>query len=122
MFLPSGNVFGSIATFGFVVENFSSGAAKFTRFYSIKANVELLAVLRVLEMWMSNDLTSLVVLVFLFWALEAVLQFLLGFDASIAVGSFRPNACSSVLIEMEPSCALVLDVVTVDACIEDVAN
>jgi hypothetical protein len=76
----------------------------------------------VLEVWVGNDLAGLVVLVLLLRAIEAVLQLFLGFDATLAVCGLGPDARASVLVKVESTSALVLNVVAVDASVEDVAD
>lgn len=120
--LPSGNVFWCVATLGFVVEDFSGRTAEFTWLVSVEADVELLAVVWVGEVGVGDDLAGLVVLVLFFRALESVLQRLLGFDATFAVCALGPDAGSGVFVEVQTSGALVLDVLSVNAGVEDVAD
>lgn len=122
MNLPSGNVFGCVATFRLVVEDFSGRAAELTWFDSVEADVELLAIFWVLEVWVGNDLTRLVVLALVFRAHEAVLQFLLHFNASLAVRVLGPHACAGVLVEVESASTFVLDVFAINASVKHFAD
>lgn len=121
-YLPSGNVLRRITTFCFIVEDFSLAASQFPRFDVVKTNVELLTILGVREVRVSDNLTRLVVLVFFFGTLEAVFEFLLSFDAAFAIGVLWPNTRSSVFVEVKSTGALVLDIFAINASVENVAN
>lgn len=71
---------------------------------------------------MGDDLAGLVVLALVFRALESVLQLLLGVNAALAVGGVGPDARAGVFVEVQSSGALVLDVLAVDAGVEDVTD
>lgn len=120
--LPSGNIFWCVTTLSLVVENFSGRAAEFTWLVSVEANVELLAIFWVWEVGMGDDLTWLVVLALFFRALESVLQFFHGFNATFSVDIFWPDASSGVFIEVQTYGALVLNVFAVNAGVENVAD
>lgn len=121
-YLPSGNVFWCVATFGLVVEDFAGCAAEFTWLVAVEADVEFLAVVWVWEVWVSDDLARLVILVLFLRALEAVLQLFDGFNAAFAVCTLGPDAGSGVFVEVQTSRALVLDIFSVNAGVEDVAD
>lgn len=138
---PSGNGIRLVATLGLVVEDFSGCASELAWLDSVEADVELLAIICeegkssvvespqkansmvtwVWEVRVSDDLAGLVVLGLVLGALESVLQLLLGLDASLAVGSLGPDARASVFVKVESTSALVLDVLTVDAGVENLA-
>lgn len=120
--LASGYVFRCIATFGFIVEDFSCGAAKFSWLDAIEADVEFLAIFWVREMWVGHDLTGFIILALVFGALETILKFFLSFNASLSVCVLGPHAGSRVFIEMKSSSAFVLDVLAINAGVEDFAD
>lgn len=120
--LPSGNVFGCIATFRLVVEDFSGRAAELTWFDSVEANVELLTIFWVWEVGVGNDLTRFVVLALVFRAYEAILQLLLHLNASLAVRTLGPHACAGVLVEVKSASTFVLDVFAINASVKYLAD
>lgn len=120
--LPSGNVFGCIATFRLVVKDFSGRAAEFTWFDPVEADVELLAILWVWEVGVGNDLTRVVVLALVFRAHEAILQFLLHLNAALAVRILGPHACAGVLVEVKSASTLVLDIFAINASVKHFAD
>lgn len=71
---------------------------------------------------MSDDLARLVVLVLFFRALEPVLQLFHGFNTTFAVCALGPDAGSGVFVEVQTSGALVLDIFSINAGIEDIAD
>jgi hypothetical protein len=72
--------------------------------------------------WVSDDLTGFIVLALVCWALESILEFFFGFNASFAVCVLGPDTCSGVFVEVKSNGALVLDVFTVNASVEDLAQ
>jgi hypothetical protein len=73
IFSPAGNIFGVVATLDVVVEDLASSAAQLTWLDARQAHIELLAIIWVWEVWMSNNLAVGVVLLLVLWTLEAVL-------------------------------------------------
>lgn len=119
---PSWNILRCIATFRLVIEDLTRWAAKFTWLNTVQADVELLAIVWVWEVWVSNNLTWLIILLLLLWTLESIGCLLALLDASFASCILRPHTCACVFVKVESTSALVLDIVAVNACVESVAD
>lgn len=73
-------------------------------------------------MRMSDNLTCSVIFVLVFGTDESIFQFFLRLLAVFTIRVFRPDAGSRVLIEVQTTLALRLNVFTINARVENIAN
>lgn len=117
----SGHVLRRVTPLGLLVVHLSHGAAQRTRFESVQADVELLAVGGVRVLGVHDDLAGVIGASRVLGARESVAQLLL-VHAAGAAGRVGPHAVAAVLVEIQPVGARQLGEVSVDAVVELVAD